>query len=180
MSRKSCRKTSAREALAPILDVNPDQLKNGRISQVIAHPLARRPVVQAQPGDKVPVMGIAEGGPEGYSLWNGEVVAYVDRPPSLLDTPRGYAVYAVGSSMEPRYYAGETLYINPIKPPKPSDFVLIQLKPKSEGDQPPALIKRLVRRTATKLVVEQYNPAKTYDIPIADVLEIHKIVGSGE
>ena len=58
--------------------------------------------------------------------------------------------------------------------------VLMQLAPKEEGAPPPALIKRLVKRTTTKIVLEQFNPPKMFDFAVKDVLTIHKIVGSGE
>jgi phage repressor protein C with HTH and peptisase S24 domain len=58
--------------------------------------------------------------------------------------------------------------------------VLVQLTPTEDGTPPPALIKRLVKRMTTKIVLEQFNPSKTFEIAVKDVLTIHKVVGSGE
>ena len=47
-------------------------------------------------GDTIPVLGIAEGGPDGIVEWNGEVVDNVPRPPFLSGAANAYAVYARG------------------------------------------------------------------------------------
>jgi phage repressor protein C with HTH and peptisase S24 domain len=82
--------------------------------------------------------------------------------------------------MEPRYHPGELIYVHPGKPVTAGSYVLVQLAPREEGAPPPALIKRLVKRTTTKLVLEQFNPAKTFEFAVKEILTIHKIVGSGE
>ncbi len=82
--------------------------------------------------------------------------------------------------MEPRYYAGEAAYIHPGKPVTVGAFVLVQLKPKADGEAPRAVIKRLLRRSGTKTVLEQYNPAKTFDLRNDDIISIHRVVGSVE
>jgi len=82
--------------------------------------------------------------------------------------------------MEPRYHRGETVYIHPDKPVTVGSYVWVQLRTKTEGEPPPALIKRLAKRTGTRIVLEQLNPAKLFDIAVNDVLFMHRIVGSGE
>jgi phage repressor protein C with HTH and peptisase S24 domain len=125
-------------------------------------------------------MGIGECGPNGWSAWNGEIIQMAPRPPSLAGVPRAYAVYAKGDSMEPRYYAGELIHINPAKPVEPGNFVLVQVKPAQEGDPPGALLKRLVRRSASKWTLEQFNPPEKIEIKASDVVSIHRVVGTGE
>jgi phage repressor protein C with HTH and peptisase S24 domain len=56
----------------------------------------------------------------------------------------------------------------------------VQLRAKAEGEPPPALVKRLAKKTGVKYVLEQFNPPRTFDIQIAEVVSIHRIVGSGE
>ena len=41
---------------------------------------------------------MAECGPDGWSLWNGDVIDMVDRPASLAGVPNAYAVYVVGAA----------------------------------------------------------------------------------
>lgn len=130
--------------------------------------------------DKLPVYGAGQGGSEGFFPWNGEIVDYVSRPPRLAGITQAYAVYVVGSSMEPRYYAGEIVHIHPGSPVMTGAFVLVQLRPEDEGDTPRAFIKRLVRRTATKVTFEQFNPPREIDIKASEIHSIHRIVGSAE
>ena len=132
------------------------------------------------PRDTIPVMGVSEGGEDGQSLWNGEAVDYIQRPPSLANAPHGYATFVVGSSMEPRYMPGETIYVHPGKPVTIGCFVLVQLRPKNDGEPPPALVKRLAKKTGSKLILEQFTPPKPFDVPLAEVVSVHRIVGSAE
>jgi phage repressor protein C with HTH and peptisase S24 domain len=134
----------------------------------------------AGPNDRIPVLGLAECGPDGWSLWNGDVIDTVARPFNLMGAPRAYAVYIVGHSMEPRYFEGELAHIHPGKPVAVGDFVLVQMRPEQEGDAPKAVVKRLVKRTGSKLVLEQYNPAKKFELKPADIVSMHKVVGSGD
>lgn len=168
-----------REKLAELVGVDPDDLRGTAASTRTG---VRKPFIRLPPttADRIPVMGVAEGGGEGKSLWNGEVVDHVARPPALSGAPNGYATYVIGTSMEPRYHPGELIYVHPGKPVTVGAYVLVQLKAPAEGEPPLALIKRLAKRTATKIVLEQFNPAKQLDIPARDVVSIHRIVASGE
>jgi phage repressor protein C with HTH and peptisase S24 domain len=170
----------ARESLADLLGVAPDSLRSGAPA---SRPGPRAPylrLVPANAADRIPVMGVGEGGGEGKSLWNGEAVDYVSRPPALSGAPSGYATYVIGTSMEPRYHPGELIYVHPGKPVTAGAYVLVQLKPPAEGEPPLALIKRLVKRTANRVVLEQFNPPKQLEIAAREVVSIHRIVGSGE
>ena len=130
--------------------------------------------------EKLKVLGMAECGPDGWSLWNGDVIDMIDRPASLAGVPGAFAVYAVGASMEPRYYQGELIIIHPGKPLTVGAFVLVQRRPRNDGEPPRAVIKRLVKRTGSKIVLEQFNPPRTFEIKAADIVSIHRVVGSGE
>ena len=130
--------------------------------------------------EKLKVLGMAQCGPDGWSLWNGDIIDMVDRPASLAGVPNAYAVYVVGASMEPRYYQGELVMIHPGKPVTNGAFVLVQRKPKHGDETPLAVIKRLVKRTQTMITLEQFNPPKMFDIKAGDIVSIHRVVGSGE
>jgi phage repressor protein C with HTH and peptisase S24 domain len=126
------------------------------------------------------VLGMAECGPDGWSLWNGEVIEMTSRPPNLAGAAQAYAVYVVGDSMEPRYHSGELVYVHPGRPVDVGAYVLVQVKPKDDGDAPKAVVKRLVRRSATKVILEQFNPKKTIELKTSEIISIHRVVGSGE
>jgi phage repressor protein C with HTH and peptisase S24 domain len=169
----------ARERLAELLGVPQEDLRGQGPPSRAARPAYLR-LGPSAPGDRIPVMGVAEGGGEGRSLWNGEIVDYVQRPPALSGAPNGYATYVIGTSMEPRYHPGELVYVHPGKPVNPGAYVLVQLKPPEEGSPPLALIKRLAKKTATKIVLEQFNPPKQFDVPAKELVSMHRIIGSGE
>jgi phage repressor protein C with HTH and peptisase S24 domain len=131
------------------------------------------------PGD-LRVLGMAECGPDGWSLWNGEVIEMTSRPPNLAGAMLAYAVYVVGDSMEPRYHSGELVYVHPGRPVDVGAYVLVQVKPRHDGDTPRAVVKRLLRRSATKVTLEQFNPKKAIELKASDILSMHRVVGSGE
>jgi SOS-response transcriptional repressor LexA len=170
----------AREHLAELLGIAPDALRFGGppSRSGVRPPYLRLP--PANPADRIPVMGVGEGGGEGKSLWNGEIVDYVPRPPALSGAPNGYATYVIGTSMEPRYHPGELIYVHPGKPVTAGAYVLVQLKPPAEGEPPLALIKRLAKKAGNRVVLEQFNPPKPFEVPARDIVSIHRIVGSGE
>jgi len=109
-----------------------------------------------------------------------DIVDYFDRPPSFADAPNGYATLVAGTSMEPRYHPGEIIYVQPDKPVTAGAYVFVQLRTKNIGEPHQMLIRRLAKMTRTKIVLQQFNPARLFDIAMADVVCMHRIVGSGE
>jgi phage repressor protein C with HTH and peptisase S24 domain len=139
------------------------------------------PQTPAQAGtDRLNVLGMAECGPDGFALWNGEIVDWVARPANLAGVPKAYAVFATGSSMEPRYHPGELAFVHPGKPVGPGDYVLVQLQPPEGESTPRAVLKRLVKRTGDKVVLAQFSPEKTFTLKASEILSMHRVVGSGE
>ena len=129
--------------------------------------------------ERLKVLGMAQCGPDGWSLWNGDVIDMIERPAALGGVPNAYAVYVVGASMEPRYHPGEVVHIHPGRPIDVGAYVLVQRRGK-QGEAPLAVIKRLVKRTGAKITLEQFNPHKVFDIKTGDIVSIHRVVGSGE
>jgi phage repressor protein C with HTH and peptisase S24 domain len=137
--------------------------------------------VTKSPGDLFDVLGMVEGGPDGWNLWNGDVIETKRRPDNLLGVSGAYGVYIRGTSMEPELKHGWLLHIHPHKPAEPGDFVVVQRKPLHEGDPPLAVVKRLVRHSPMKngkTILEQINPKKTFEVLNADLVSIHVVVGA--
>lgn len=145
-------------------------------------PVLERPsgATVSQGDDKLRVLGMAEGGPDGWSLWNGDIIEWIDRPANLRGVPDAYAVYISGSSMEPRYHPGELAHIHPHKPVTIGAYVLVQKLSKEPGEPPLAVIKRLAKRSGNRIVLEQFNPPRTFEIKADEIVSIHRVVGSGE
>lgn len=173
-----------RGQLAIMLGVTEDALRGPSPALGGRLPMAKsiQPLPLPLPGatDRIPVLGMAECGIDGWSLWNGEIVDWVPRPANLVGAQQAYAVFIVGISMEPRYYPGEVVFIHPGRPVTLGAFVLVQIRPKEDGEPPRAVIKRLVKRSGTKWVLEQFSPAKTFEIKSEEIVSIHRVVGSGE
>jgi SOS-response transcriptional repressor LexA len=128
----------------------------------------------------IPVYGQAVGGKDGEFVLNGNQVSEVLAPASLSSVPDAYAVYVVGDSMEPRYFAGETVFVNPRMPISKGAFVIAEIAGGAEGDPPHAYVKRFVSRDARRLRLEQYNPKKILEFPNSKVVRIHRIIMGGE
>ena len=150
------------------------------VAAITAAPIAYASSVMHGPRD-LPVVGTAVAGSDGMFLMNGQVHDYIERPPSLQGVAGAYAVYVADRSMEPRYFAGETLHVHPGRPIPQGDnsFVVVQLRPEIEGEAPKALVKQFVRRTATRLLLRQYNPPADLDFDNADIASVHLIIWAG-
>lgn len=144
-----------------------------------SHPLDMAGQVQMTLGE-IPLMGTAEGGPDGLVEWNGEVVGTVARPPFLAGAKGAYGVYVTGQSMEKRYFAGELVYVHPGRPILPGVFVVVQFYKDNAGGTPCAWVKQFVSRNDKTTVFRQFNPEKELKIPTQTILSVHRIVGTGE
>lgn len=153
------------------------------------------PTLRGAPRD-VPVYGTAlganlafpseEGGPvevEQTLLTLTEAITYVRRPPAMEGMRKVYALYVVGSSMEPRYRPGEPVFVDPVRPPQIGDDVIIQLLERNEdgeGEVVAALVKTLRRRTATHVELEQYEPRLSFRVPVNQIASLHRIISMRE
>jgi len=85
----------------------------------------------------------------------------------------------VGTSMEPRYFAGEAVFVNPRVPVRVGDFVVAQIGT-HEGEPPLAYVKRYTGQNDKSIRLEQLNPPKKLAFPADRLVSIHRIVMSGE
>ena len=93
--------------------------------------------------------------------------------------PDAYAVYIAGTSMEPRYFSKEVVYVHPRLPVHAGDFVVAQIAAGVDGNPPEAYVKRLVSMDGKKLRLSQLNPKKTFSFPASKVVSVHKIIMGG-
>ncbi len=122
----------------------------------------------------LPVIGAVKGGSDGFYFNEGEPKEFVERPANLKGVFNAFALYVDGDSMEPRYFAGELLYVNPNRPITKSCFVAVELE---DGQ---GLIKQFLRRSDDEVVLYQFNPPQEIHLPAAQVKRIYRITGSGE
>lgn len=131
------------------------------------------------PPERIPAYGQAMGGEDGYFVLNGNKIADLLAPPGLVGVVDAYAVYVSGDSMEPRYYAGEVLFVNPRLPVRRGDFVVAQVQYENE-DSPRGYVKRFLRMTNEHLILEQLNPTKELRFDRGAVQSVHRITLSGD
>ncbi len=167
--------------------VNPRWLWNGedegpstRAAQALPNAAMRTsaPFISAK---RIPIYGHAVAGKDGRFAMNGDPIDHIVCPPGLENTPGAYAVYAVGDSMEPRYFAGEVVFVHPNKPVRRGNFVVVQIVNEADPDGAPlGYIKQYITETPSKLVLCQYNPKKELEFDRKTVVSVHRIVFSGE
>lgn len=138
------------------------------------------PTREGMPSD-VPVMGTAAGSLlSGAFQLQGGIIDYVRRPPALSGARDIYALYIEGSSMEPRYFPGELVYVNPHKPPRIGDTVIIQ-EHNGDGGPVAASIGVLFKRANGSITLRKYNPPDAeINILQARISAIHKVLTPNE
>lgn len=82
--------------------------------------------------------------------------------------------------MEPAYREGDFILVSNMFPPRIGDDVLLTLRSASDRDAMQAkqncLLRRLTRRTADFIELEQFAPALTLRIPIDQVGVIYRVL----
>lgn len=129
----------------------------------------------------VPVRGTAVGGNAGDFSLNGETVDYIRRPPVLANVRSAFAIFYTNDSMYPAFEHGDPIYINPVRPPRAGDYVLIEMHGGRDGSPGAAYVKKLVRRTPTQIIVAQFNPVRDdIQFPADKVRNLWRIVPTKE
>jgi len=137
------------------------------------------PPRQYMPQD-VPVMGTAAcNADHGSFKLDSSIIDYVRRPPGLLTTKDVYALYVEGDSMEPRFTAGDLVFVHPRKPVRIGDSVVVQIA-KSENEPIEAMIAVLSKRTSHEVFLQKYNPNKIIHFDNKNIVAIHKILEMAE
>ncbi len=126
-----------------------------------------------------PVHGSLRGGSEDYLKASDECIDRVTAPPSLVDIKGAYAIYMPGTSMEPRYHEGETLFVNPKKLPRPGEYAAILHTDQPATSSPIWQIGRYERMDAGSRIFSRYN-GEELCIPVDKIRAMHKIVATGE
>ena len=130
--------------------------------------------------ESVPLLGQTAGGPNGRFILNGTEIGRVFCPPSLEGVEGAYAVRVYGTSMEPRFKAGETVWIDPNEPVRAQDDVVVQLV--GDGDEPAteSYIKEFRSQSGKVLRLWQHNPDEgeknELEFDIKTIFSVHKIV----
>lgn len=118
----------------------------------------------------LPILGHVKGGDGAWFIDQGVRLGVTMRPQMLDKNRDAYAVRVHDVSMSRALEPGWVLFVDPHRPTKPGDYVVIQL---ADGQ---SFIKRLVRRTDRAVICEQFNPEAQIEYKPAKVKAIHLVV----
>ncbi len=128
----------------------------------------------------IEVHGVALGGDDGDFSFNGTVIDYVRRPPGLAGARGAFAIYVVGDSMSPRFDDGDLIFVHAGRPASPGDDVVVELHGE-DGTAGACYVKRLLRRSGSRVVLRQFNPPRDdIFIPARHVKAIYRILTPAE
>lgn len=141
------------------------------------------------PRPNLPVYGTALGSNrsirgeaiEQTTLNKSEVIEFAKRPTLLNRRKDSYGLYIQGSSMHPALPDGEMVAVVPNMPLSIGDNVVVYLRPSEPEEDDGAtaravLVKELVRRSASHVVLRQYSPPADFQIDMDDVLRIDRVL----
>lgn len=187
--------TDTIQRIAPVLCTSAEWLVSGIGPEVAEPEQPNMPTIPLPEGSEVlpaavdlplrnayrtdlPVLGTAAGSiirhVDGFRLEH-EVIDLVRRPPALANNNQAYAIFVVGDSMAPKHMPGDLCFVDPQERPQIEDSVIVQTR-NHDDDPGQAYIKVLRKRTASHLVLQQYNPLATIEIPIQYVVAIHRVL----
>ncbi len=156
-------------------DADGATLRERRASAPNASPPIHVSLLRAPP---LPLYGHASAGKDGRFVLNGQLIGTAERPASLVDVTDAYGVVVSGDSMLPRYRPGEICLVDPRKPFRRTDDVVVQVEAQNSGDPPDGFIKEFVSLSDTTLMLRQHNPPRTLRFPRKLIMTIHLIVGT--
>jgi SOS-response transcriptional repressor LexA len=136
-------------------------------------PITPLPAIETRPGGE---WGPPQGKIEAVSISRDRIVDRLSRPASLTADAQAFAVTIIGDSMWPRYRPGRRIAVSPAAPVGIGDDVLVLFQVDGDGRQQ-ALIKELVRRSATLLELRQFTPETIFEVDARPVVSLFKIVG---
>ncbi|MBL9036254.1 MAG: helix-turn-helix domain-containing protein [Rhodospirillaceae bacterium] len=141
-----------------------------------AAPAGARPVsLNAATAQRdLPVYSAFREGWDGFWFVADEAKEFIERPANLRGVANAFALYADGDGMQPRYFAGELLYVNPNRPITPNCFVAVEF---NDGR---GMVRQFLRRTHDAIFVRKLHPDQEAKLPAAEVKRLYRITGSTE
>jgi phage repressor protein C with HTH and peptisase S24 domain len=131
----------------------------------------------ARPTRRIPLIGLAQAGGDGYFDDGGYPVGGGWDEVSLpeIADPNAYALEISGDSMEPVYRDGDMVIISPAAPIRRNDRVVVRT---TDGE---VMAKELARRSARRVELKSLNPAHPdYSFELNEVAWVHRIIWAGQ
>lgn len=123
--------------------------------------------------DTVPILGHANGSPDAVVINMDNEIGRALRHPNQQGLKDGFALYAAGDSMSPRYRPGELVYVAAKRPPIIGQDCIVEMT-NSDG-----FLKEFVKFTDKDILCKQLNPPREWKRPLSEVKAVHAVVGRG-
>lgn len=130
-----------------------------------------------QPQRRIPLIGLAQAGGEGFFDDGGYPVGGAWDEVSLpeIGDPNAYALEISGDSMDPVFRDGDLVIVSPAAPIRRGDRVVVR----TMGGE--VMAKQLARRSARRIDVRSLNPAHpNYSFDLTEVAWMHRIVWASQ
>jgi phage repressor protein C with HTH and peptisase S24 domain len=158
------------ESLAKVLDATGASLEafTALVSGARSMPGASR-----APRSRIPLIGLAQAGGEGFFDDGGYPVGGGWDELSLpeVSDPNAYALEISGDSMEPVFRDGDMVIVSPAAPIRRGDRVVVRTQ---RGE---VMAKQLARRSARRIELRSLNPAhpdRGFELP--EITWMHRII----
>ncbi len=160
------------ESLAKVLDAT-----GASLEQFTALVTGNRTVSSARPPRRVPLLGFAQAGGDGFFDDAGFPVGGGWDEMSLpeIGDPHAYALEIAGDSMEPVLRDGDLVVVSPAAPIRRGDRVVART---NAGE---VMAKQLARRSARRIELKSLNPAhRDRSFDLSEVAWIHRIIWASQ
>ena len=160
------------ESLAKVLDATGASLET-----FTALVTGARAVSSARPPRRIPLVGLAQAGGEGYFDDAGFPVGGSWDEVSLpeIGDPHAYALEIAGDSMEPVFRDGDMVVVSPAAPIRRGDRVVARTL---AGE---VMAKQLARRSAKRIELKSLNPAhRDRSFDLTEVAWVHRIIWASQ
>jgi len=128
-------------------------------------------------GRRIPLIGLAQAGGDGYFDDGGYPVGGSWDEISLPDIgdPNAYALEISGESMEPVFRDGDVVIVSPAAPVRRGDRVVVRT---AKGE---IMAKELRRQSAKRIELASLNPAHpSYSFELPQIAWMHRIVWASQ
>ena len=160
------------ESLAKVLDATGASLETFT-ALVTGSPVA----VSARPARRIPLIGLAQAGGDGYFDDAGFPVGGSWDEVGLpeIGDPNAYALEISGESMEPVFRDGDMVVISPAAPIRRGDRVVARTL---AGE---VMAKQLARRSAKRIELKSLNPEhRDRSFDLMEVAWVHRIIWASQ
>jgi phage repressor protein C with HTH and peptisase S24 domain len=126
---------------------------------------------------RIPLIGLAQAGSEGYFDDGGYPVGGGWDEISLPEVgdPNAYALEISGDSMEPVFRDGDYVVVSPAAPVRRGDRVVVRTR---QGE---VMAKELIRQSAKRIELASLNPAHpNYAFDLPDITWMHRIIWASQ